>query len=155
MNKLCRLCGEEKPLSDFSKHLSAKDGYRNQCKKCENERYRGNKRQWAVLWRETHKDKIAHYRKERNKRVKIEVMEHYGGVRCSCCGESNFEFLCFDHVAGGGTQHRKIIGNMGRQFYYWLKLNGYPKGYRVLCYNCNMSLGFYGYCPHKREKYES
>ena len=32
---------------------------------------------------------------------------------------------------------------------WWLKKNGYPKGYRVLCYNCDMSLKLYDYCPHK------
>jgi hypothetical protein len=26
--------------------------------------------------------------------------------------------------------------------------------YRVLCHNCNMALGFYGYCPHHPERSE-
>lgn len=30
----------------------------------------------------------------------------------------------------------------------WLKKNDYPKGFQILCHNCNMSKGFYGYCPH-------
>jgi hypothetical protein len=29
-----------------------------------------------------------------------------------------------------------------------LARNGFPDGYRVLCHNCNMALGQYGYCPH-------
>jgi hypothetical protein len=24
------------------------------------------------------------------------------------------------------------------------------KGYRVLCHNCNLARGFYGYCPHEK-----
>lgn len=32
----------------------------------------------------------------------------------------------------------------------WCRRNGYPKGFRVLCHNCNMAIGFYGYCPHSR-----
>lgn len=32
--KTCSKCGEEKPLSEYYKNKSAKDGYRNHCKKC-------------------------------------------------------------------------------------------------------------------------
>lgn len=34
----------------------------------------------------------------------------------------------------------------------WLKKNNYPPGFRVLCMNCNFSLGMRGYCPHQKEK---
>ena len=30
---------------------------------------------------------------------------------------------------------------------------GFPKDkYRLLCHNCNQSMGWYGYCPHQKEK---
>jgi hypothetical protein len=35
--------------------------------------------------------------------------------------------------------------------YLWLKRNNYPTGFRVLCHNCNLAIGFYGYCPHHRQ----
>jgi hypothetical protein len=54
--------------------------------------------------------------------------------------------LGIDHINGGGTKHRKEIKNFG--IYKWLIDNNYPLGYRVLCHNCNCSLGFNGYCPH-------
>lgn len=38
----------------------------------------------------------------------------------------------------------------GNGFMKWLKRNDWPKGFRVLCHNCNSSLGYYGYCPHRR-----
>jgi hypothetical protein len=32
-----------------------------------------------------------------------------------------------------------------------LKRRGYPQeGYTILCFNCNLSRGFFGYCPHER-----
>jgi hypothetical protein len=34
--------------------------------------------------------------------------------------------------------------------YVWLRDNGWPEGYRVLCHNCNSARGLYGYCPHER-----
>lgn len=114
-------------------------------------RHKEQRRAYSSWYRRTYKDKLSTQRKIRNLRIKLETMAHYGGAECVCCGETTVEFLCFDHIDGGGTQHRKQLGNMGRQFYYWLKLNNYPEGYRILCYNCNSSLGFYGYCPHKKE----
>ena len=77
------------------------------------------------------------------------VINHYGD-RCQCCGESNQEFLCIDHIDGGGTQHRKTVGAGGDNMYKFLIRENFPEGYRLLCHNCNMSLGFYGYCPHER-----
>jgi hypothetical protein len=25
----------------------------------------------------------------------------------------------------------------------------FPKEYQILCFNCNLALGFFGYCPHR------
>jgi len=79
---------------------------------------------------------------------KAEAIEHYGKV-CACCGESTYEFLCIDHINGGGNRHRKQLG-CSRNFFHWLKRNGFPEGFRTLCHNCNQSLGYNGYCPHQR-----
>jgi len=35
-HKICTKCKEKKSISEFSKHKIAKDGYRNECKKCDN-----------------------------------------------------------------------------------------------------------------------
>lgn len=80
------------------------------------------------------------------------VLEHYGR-RCSCCGETRNEFLCVDHVNGGGIRHRKdnnIHGGEG--MYRWLLKNDFPDGFRILCHNCNLARGIYGYCPHEMER---
>jgi hypothetical protein len=103
-----------------------------------------------------------HYIKNRTKKLaqaklyrqalRDAAIRAYGGYICVClhgddlCGESMPEYLSIDHVAGGGNQHRKQVGG-GNVFYSWLKRNNYPSGYRVLCYNCNLSSGFYGKCP--------
>jgi hypothetical protein len=91
---------------------------------------------------------------EHNKQYKLQikkiVLDYYGNGRCSCCGESNIEFLSIDHINGGGSQHRKENSAV-RTIYSWLKKNNYPSGFRVLCHNCNQSLGFLGYCPHSKE----
>jgi|SRR5579859_2202856 len=76
------------------------------------------------------------------------VLRHYsnGKLECACCKEKIYEFLSLDHKHGGGTKHRKSLGS--KYILSWLIQNGLPKGYRVLCHNCNSAIGFYGKCPH-------
>jgi len=91
---------------------------------------------------------------ERYKRDRLEAFIHYsdGDVKCACCSERNVEFLSIDHIDGGGTKHRKEYLGRWSSIALWLKHNNYPEGFRVLCMNCNTSLGFHGYCPHNKEK---
>jgi hypothetical protein len=80
------------------------------------------------------------------------ILIHYGGnpPQCACCGETTTEFLCIDHIAGGGRKHKKEVGGMSG-FYNWMLSNKFPEGFQILCHNCNMAKGFYGSCPHKRK----
>lgn len=84
----------------------------------------------------------------RNRALRITVLIHYGGdpPRCACCQARELEFLGLDHINGGGRQHRKTIK---KRWWDWLRSQGFPPGFRVLCHNCNQALGVYGYCPHK------
>ena len=42
------------------------------------------------------------------------------------------------------------IGVSGWRLYKWIKEQDYPDRYRVLCMNCNFSIGMWGYCPHNK-----
>lgn len=86
---------------------------------------------------------------KRNRALKVEVFSAYGGVRCACCSVAFLSMLTIDHINGGGNKHRESILNSrgGTSFYRWLKKNGYPSGYQVLCWNCNLSKR-YGPCEH-------
>ena len=82
---------------------------------------------------------------------RLKVLQHYSGNEvpvCAYCGEKTLEFLTIDHIDGNGLRHRREIGRGGQGLYDWLLVNKFPDGFRVLCYNCNSSLGHYGYCPH-------
>ena len=107
--------------------------------KKERARYHSKSKEW--------KRKKVRTNKEYRRRVRIEVLEHYGG-ECACCGEKHIEFLCFDHINNDGAKHRKHMSD--RSITPWLKRNGYPKGFQVLCHNCNIAKGVYGKCPHKK-----
>lgn len=86
--------------------------------------------------------------KEYRKKIRIDTLQHYGG-KCACCNEKNIEFLCFDHINNNGAEHRKNM--VDKSIAPWLKRNNYPDGFQVLCHNCNISKGVYGYCPHEKE----
>lgn len=134
------------------------------------EQARESKRNALKRWRERNPEKqkaiYARYhlrhRDERNKecrkrnkklsqKKRLQVLIHYGGSppKCVCCGENYIEFLTIDHIHGNGNKQRKLV--TGITFYTWLIKNNFPEGYRVLCYNCNCSLGHYGHCPHENQ----
>lgn len=93
-------------------------------------------------------------RLESRDRKKI-VIDHYGG-KCECCGENILEFLTIDHINNDGASHRRELKGKGIKVYKDIIKNNFPKGrFRVLCFNCNITRGFYGYCPHKpNDKFE-
>lgn len=78
-------------------------------------------------------------RKKQRLRLKIEVMGYYctGGIRCKC-GYKDIRALSIDHIDGGGNRHRKELKEVhgSTKMYQWLKNNGYPPGFQVLCMNC-------------------
>jgi hypothetical protein len=105
------------------------------------EKYKAKRRQFRV--------NHPNFDKEYNRKVRQEVLDHYGN-KCTCCGESLYEFLAFDHIEGGGSKTRRETGIYGSKFTLWLRKNNFPEGFRILCHNCNVALGLYGYCPHQR-----
>jgi hypothetical protein len=95
-------------------------------------------------WVEKNRTKMDRTIAQRRLKIKHLVIEHYGG-RCACCGESIFEFLTIDHIAG----RKKGDRIRGERLYRKLFKLKYPKGYQVLCWNCNAAKGLFGECPHE------
>jgi hypothetical protein len=89
------------------------------------------------------------YKRRWASKLRQEVIVHYGG-RCICCGETNLAFLVIDHKDGGGNKHRKQIGG-GTQTTAWIKRNGFPDMFQILCANCNSAKGAWGQCPHEAQ----
>lgn len=139
--KTCYKCKQNKPLSEFWKNKLTKDGFQIYCKDC----CRKNAREDYKRHRTA---RIAYVQAE-SRKVKQGVFAAYGG-QCQCCGEGELTFLAIDHIDGGGNKHRtKEFGGFGGiRFYRWLRRQGYPAGYRVLCHNCNWATAW-GVCPHQ------
>jgi len=104
-------------------------------------------RQRTRRYQEEHREKQREYNRGyfgRSGRAlklkdKIEVMTYYGNGKCACviCGESRVGCLSIDHLNNDGyADRKKNRGRFGIEGYRWLKRQGYPKGYRTLCMNC-------------------
>lgn len=106
-------------------------------------------------WRRNHPDKRRAMSQRSYLKMRLETFEHYGGAYCRCCGEGQLVFLELDHINGGGGKHRREIdpeGKIGGNGFFWyLKKNGWPEGFQVLCRNCNWAKS-HGGCPHQKDK---
>jgi hypothetical protein len=118
--------------------------------KAQQKAYRQANVERIKAYRQANAERMKAYQKVYRQKMKEIVLSHYsGGVpKCACCGEQNMDFLSIDHIEGGGREQTRKLKRGGTSFYRWLRDNGYPSGYRVLCINCNSALGFRGYCPH-------
>lgn len=162
MFKKCSCCKEYKETTEFHKNNSAKDGYYAYCKFCNNIKTKKYQKrtyqQRKDIIKKTYERYIQKYKEKdpnyfKNKtsvyrfNFRKKVIVGYGG-KCTCCGESQYEFLAIDHVNNDGNEDRKKMKNSYRIHRYIID-NNFPKEYQILCHNCNLSKAFHGYCPHK------
>lgn len=150
----CYLCGA----------IKNKDGtpikYRI-CKKCNNKKaqqyYLKNSKKLKKrtrLWKQRNKEKVIGLSKRYRRGLKIKALKAYNNnkePKCICCGETEIDFLCLDHIDNDGAKQRKKYG-LGTSFLKWLKAKNYPKNLRlqVMCLNCNMSKRIQGgVCIHR------
>lgn len=135
IRRRCSRCKKYKPRGAFYLGTCYRKGICESCKFC--------------CRRESNTElaKLGHRNKAQ--RVRMEVLSAYCDgkpPKCNCCGETTYQFLCLDHINGGGNKQRKVVGH---HFFHWIRKQGFPRGYQVLCHNCNMAKGFYKVCPHK------
>lgn len=166
MSRICRVCNIEffeKARSNICKPCAAEYAREYRKKNIEmlkeKEKQRNVKRRQDASYVERKRARGRAYWAE----IKHEVFMAYGGYRCNCCGEAEPLFLTLDHIHENGAEHRRSLGasigngrgGWGRTL-KWIRDNGFPDGYQVLCMNCN--LGKHkngGTCPHKNVSYNN
>lgn len=105
-------------------------------------------RERVARYRRNNREKVNAATRRHLNRVKIECYEHYGGIVCVCCGERHIDLLTLHHIDGdGGGRHRQ---RGGKRFYLQLRAKGYPAGFEVRCYNCNIGASLAEGCPHRK-----
>src|SRR3990167_2754347 len=126
-NGLCANCGARPPRED-----------RKTCSPCYDA---------VTRWREKNRDQ--HLANKRNWRgsydpvLRQDVLLAYGSS-CACCGETRDPFLTIDHINGDSPEGPKKF--RGSVLYAWLRKNGFPAGYRILCCNCNFATRYRDPC---------
>jgi hypothetical protein len=143
--KRCSGCRKDKPVGEFGLNRAKRDGRQTLCVPC----------QRTARARTAARDPDAERRWGRTHRAKLkaESLRAYGEV-CACCGESEPVFLCLDHPNGLPDEHRDPTHRSGRlsgdKLLRLLRSQGWPPGYRTLCWNCNSARAILGQCPHER-----
>lgn len=93
---------------------------------------RDNQNKYSREWNKRNKEKMDLYRLKRKQNAMLPYCEN-GLICCKKCGYTDIRALSIDHINGGGNQQNNKIKN---NIYKWLKDNNYPKGFQVLCMNC-------------------
>jgi len=115
------------------------------------------------------KVKISKHAKEKKDKEKLEVYSHYSKIHsnsdiplCRCCGlTSHIEFLSLDHITGKKVMDSELeLVELGYSSNFkihvllnWIIKNNFPKGFQILCHNCNFAKGHSkdNKCPHEKE----
>lgn len=142
----CPRCKVAKARAEFTNDKRRRDGRGAYCKPCSRAirlawvaanagRVRAKNEQWAKANPTKRKAIAARHAKKERREDRDAAFAAYGGAFCARCGEASVQCLTIDHVNNDGAQHRKTFtpGKINR----WLRLNNYPKGFQVLCRNCN------------------
>lgn len=102
---------------------------------------------YMVLYRQKNRNTLIERRNRKRKQARIDALNKYGGS-CACCGETQFEFLAFEHRNNDGGKER-ASGLKDYSFILSLLASSIRDDIEVLCHNCNSSKAYYGYCPHQ------
>lgn len=160
--KMCKKCGRLKSFSQFYKSKLTSDGFEGMCKNCRRfimrKQYKSDdvhkrKSKYQKEWNIKNPEKVIIHNARTRLKLRMGVLNAYSGIppKCACCNEKHIQFLELDHINGRGNKERCRYG-AGGGLYNFLKRNKYPKGYRILCSNCNQAIGKYGKCPHNKLK---
>lgn len=161
----CKPCGREhhkewrKTATDLNKARNRRyyDRHKSEIEGKVAEYARKNphiRRKAREAWEERNPEWRDKFLVKLRKSTRDQVFEAYGGFVCACCGETEPKFMTIDHIHNGGNKHRRElatkIGRGGTPFFAWLRREGFPPGYQVLCRNCNWGKHANGgICPHQ------
>lgn len=163
--KICGGCRQSLPRHSehFGKDSKTFDGMRSRCKACvaavkkeHYEKTRPQQRARQIRYQRDNRERLyaynAKWQRERNAKLRAEMLAAYGGA-CNCCGEAEPLFLDLDHIHNDGAAHRKALGN-GTQVLLAIQAEGWPVDrFQILCCNCNQGKARNGgVCPHQAKR---
>ena len=125
--------------------------------------YKAKRRLWRQKGNYRIQDKKLVYK------IRLKVLQYYSKQLsksdipcCRCCGDNfHIDFLALDHIAG----RRKMDSEsellklgyssllLHTKLMRWIIKNNFPKGFQILCHNCNVAKGYgknKNKCPHEK-----
>ena len=72
-------------------------------------------------------------------KLRYDVLSFYsnGQLCCKHCGNKDYRVLVVDHINNDAAKDRRKFRSSGTHLYIWLRKRKFPKGFQVLCHNCN------------------
>lgn len=87
-------------------------------------------------YRRLHASEINGERREKQKRLRKEILKILGD-KCCRCKENDWRCLQIDHVNGNGTREQKSLGTYQYYKKVYTEIKRGSKAYQCLCANCN------------------
>ena len=112
------------------------------------EAYREMRRLAYTRYADENRETVRAKARAVREQLRAEAISAYGG-RCACpgCHVHHAELMTIDHINGDGGEHRRQLGRSTREFYKWLKRQGYPPEFQALCGSCNLAKSNRPHCP--------
>ena len=124
--KLCTKCGKVKPISEFGKNKSKKDGLQSHCKECVKE----YKKKHYSENKEYYLEKARTYRQK----CREDLNDYKNTLKCSICGEDRWWVLDFHHL--DPSEKESTVANLAHNGSIQKVKNEIEKCI-VLCANCH------------------
>ena len=103
--------------------------------------------QSAKHYHEYHRNYSRLYMPKWRLNIKTMVVKHYSNGTMACSNPFSahkepfidIRALTIDHINNGGEKQKRVLGfKAGHSLQLWLVRNHYPKGYQILCANCQL-----------------
>jgi hypothetical protein len=127
--KHCNKCGKDKPISEFGKNKSKKDGLQTMCKECV--------RAYGKLHYATHKEDYINRNRSYREHNREWLNSIKSQLKCSICGEDRIWCLDFHH-----TNPSEKEGSVSHMIQAPNKLKSELEKCIVLCANCHRDVHY-------------
>lgn len=148
-SKRCGTCSEMKPLTEFNRKSSRRDGHQEVCRECN----RSSSRQYYKRNREQHLAVIRKRTAARRDAGRKLVAEHLAGSSCVDCGNDDIRVLDFDHRPG--EQKRDGVMQLVRNGFSLSAIASEITRCDVRCRNCHAIVTYQRMGPNWRSSAES
>lgn len=106
--KICPSCNINKPLSDFNKNKSSKDGFQRQCRNCTQLADKKCYTKQGTKIRTERNNKVI----ARNREFVLRYKKMFG--KCVDCGIKDYRVLQFDHIKDKINNIPNMVANASK-----------------------------------------